>query len=144
LPAILPDVEAAVASALSEVGRRARADGVNEAEITRAWCEAGFTRPLGDFAQVEPTPRRGGDARPGRESAGLWFERPPHTPLEKLAGAFIIAGANATIPYLTSVDETDKRIIDYAVSTSLGFPTYLGGPFALTDYLGDCSLRGAS
>jgi len=144
LPEVLPGVAAAVASALSDVGRRARAEGVGESEIIGAWRDAGFTRPLGERAAVEHTPPRGGAAGSGRESAGLWFEHPPYTPREALAAAFVIAGAKAAIPYLKVLDEADRRIIDYAVTTNLGFPTYLGGPFTLLDYLGDEGLRDAA
>jgi hypothetical protein len=143
LPTALSDVEAAVAWALSDVDRRARAEGVGEAEITEAWRDAGFSRPLRECATAEYTTPGAGDAGPGRESAGLWFERAPRTPREALAGVFVIAGAKAAIPYLTAVDEADRRIIDYALTRSLGFPTYLGGPFALLDYLGDPGLRRA-
>ncbi len=145
LLAALPEIEGAVASALADVGRRARAEGVGETEVSDAWSFAGFTRPAGEFTVDEPARAIGeGRAGQGRESAGLWFERPCDTSLEALARAFIFAGAQAALPYLARVDESERRIVDYALTSKLGFPSYLGGPFALLDYLGDPGLRRAS
>lgn len=145
LPAILAEVEASVASALAGVARRARSEGVGDAEIARAWRAAGFTRPLGELAVGESSPPLGhGKAGAGRESAELWFERAPLTPREKLGRAFVIAGGRSALPFLAATDETDRRVIDYAVVSSLGFPAYLGGPFALLDYLGDEGLGRAA
>ena len=145
LPTALPEIETSVIAALAAVSRRALAKGVGEAEVADAWNFAGFTSPLREHTVGDvPAAPRECTAGPGRESAGLWFESSPRPPLEELAGEFIIASARAAIPFLTAVDRADRRMIDYAVTTSLGFPTYLGGPFALLDYLGDPGLRRAS
>lgn len=142
LPAALPEIEAAVAGALADAGRQARLAGADEAEIAGAWSHAGFSHPLTDLsASQRPAPPAGGEAGPGAESADLWFERPPRSSLEKLAGAFVLAGARGALPWLAALGPADARIVDYALISSLGFPSYLGGPFALLNYLGDPGLR---
>jgi 3-hydroxyacyl-CoA dehydrogenase/enoyl-CoA hydratase/3-hydroxybutyryl-CoA epimerase len=145
LPTALPEIEASVVSALTAVSRRALAEGLDEAEVADAWSFAGFTRPLGERVGGDvPAAPHACKAGPGRESAELWFERPFGTSLERLAGELIVAGPRAVLPYVAGLDATDRRVIDYALVAKRGFPTYLGGPFALLDYLGDPGLRRVS
>ncbi|HEY3888086.1 MAG TPA: enoyl-CoA hydratase-related protein [Caulobacteraceae bacterium] len=136
LPLALPEIEASVRAALVNVSQCARADGQSEAEIARAYRDAGFTVPL-DGSEGE-TPSLPGERGAGsdRQSAEFWFERPPTTPLERWGAAFVIAGAEAVRPQLATTDATERRLMDYALVSRLGFPSYLGGPFALLDYLG--------
>ena len=145
LPPTLPEVEASVVAALTAVSERALAKGVGEAVIADAWGFAGFTRPLGELTVGDTrAEHRGGRAGPGLESAGLWFERSPRPQMEELAGEFIVAGAKGALPYLAALDAAERRIVDYAIVSKLGFPSYAGGPFALLDYHGEPGLGRAS
>ncbi len=142
LPPALPEIEALVRAALTEVSQSARANGGRETEIAQAYRDAGFTAPLdGPEADAPPSLPSGRGAGPDRESGELWFERPLTTPLERWAAAFIIAGAQAVRPYRATTDATERRVLDYALVSRLGFPSYLGGPFALLDHLGDRAPR---
>jgi 3-hydroxyacyl-CoA dehydrogenase/enoyl-CoA hydratase/3-hydroxybutyryl-CoA epimerase len=137
LPPALPEIEASVRAALVKVSQRARADGHSDVEIARAYRAAGFTVPLdGSEGETPSAPPGKGGAGSDRRSAEFWFESPLATPLERWGAAFVIAGAEAVGPQLATTDATERRLMDYALVSRLGFPSYLGGPFALLDYLG--------
>jgi 3-hydroxyacyl-CoA dehydrogenase/enoyl-CoA hydratase/3-hydroxybutyryl-CoA epimerase len=136
LPVALPEIEASVRTALVNVSQRARADGHSEAEIARAYRDAGFTVPLDGFEGETPSLPGERGAGSDRQSADFWFEHPPTTPFERWGAAFVLAGAEAVRPQLPTTDAIERRLMDYALVSRLGFPSYLGGPFALLDYLG--------
>ena len=55
---------------------------------------------------------------------------------EKIGAELLGAGALAASLHADELSEDDRRVIDYVIVKDLGFPSYLGGPFALLDYLG--------
>jgi len=71
----------------------------------------------------------------GGESAGLWFEGALTDPVQALAARLLARSAAAVSPYAERLAADDQRVIDYALVSTLGFPAYLGGPFALQRYL---------
>jgi 3-hydroxyacyl-CoA dehydrogenase/enoyl-CoA hydratase/3-hydroxybutyryl-CoA epimerase len=137
LPSQLDVIKQDVIAALA-----AKALQVNWQELDKAARAAGFTKPFADQLKASgktPVVRgSGNDARverPGLESAGLWFER-PKTEAEKIGAGLLGAGALAASVHADELSEGDRRVVDYAIVKDLGFPTYLGGPFALLNYLG--------
>jgi len=125
LPSNLAAVRRDVAGALAQAASR-----IADLETVRR--QAGFTKPI---ATDQPASAVGLTVAPGLESAGLWFEHP--TSADQKAGARLLAAAAcAAAGHASLTSETDQRIIDYALVVDLGFPGYLGGPFALLRYLG--------
>jgi 3-hydroxyacyl-CoA dehydrogenase/enoyl-CoA hydratase/3-hydroxybutyryl-CoA epimerase len=137
LPAALPRVRECVAGALAGAVRQARADAASDDDVADALREAGFTAPTQAWADAPShTPPRVADVQ-GQESAGLWFEGPLQAPRQRLGQALLCAAAQAASPHLADVPAADRRVIDYALVSELGFPAYLGGPLALAAYLGE-------
>jgi 3-hydroxyacyl-CoA dehydrogenase/enoyl-CoA hydratase/3-hydroxybutyryl-CoA epimerase len=65
----------------------------------------------------------------------FWFENPQAEAGPALAARLLLASARAATA-LAPADDGDRRVIDYAVVTGLGFPAYTGGPLTLARYLG--------
>lgn len=132
LPAQLEAIKQHVATALAAAASR-----VKRSDLDAAACKAGFTKPLvGDTnAAAEASSARVTVKSIGLESAGLWFER-PQTEAEKVVARLLGACALAAALHADELTEEDRRVVDYAIVRDLGFPGYLGGPFALLHYLG--------
>lgn len=125
LPANLAVVRGDVAAALAHA-----ASGIDDLEAVRR--QAGFTKAI---ATEHPASVSAPTSTAGLESADLWLERPADA--EQKAGARLLAAAAAAAArHASATSETDQRVIDYALVADLGFPGYLGGPFALLRYLG--------
>jgi 3-hydroxyacyl-CoA dehydrogenase/enoyl-CoA hydratase/3-hydroxybutyryl-CoA epimerase len=136
LPAALADIETAVAGALAGVVGAAKREGRSPDDIARAYSAAGFSRPLSALPDVGSAPHVVDQATGEHESAGLWFELEPTSGSEALGRQFLLAAAAAARPAQAVLADGDRRVVDYALVGRLGFPSYLGGPFALLDYLG--------
>jgi 3-hydroxyacyl-CoA dehydrogenase / enoyl-CoA hydratase / 3-hydroxybutyryl-CoA epimerase len=132
IEAIKQDVAVALAAGAVKVAR---------SEIDAAARQAGFTKPLESHnnAQAEMPVLRAG-VTGGFESAGLWFER-PKTEAERIGAGLLGAAALAASGHAVDLSEDEQRVVDYAIVKDLGFPGYLGGPFALWRYLGPDRLR---
>ena len=132
LPVQLETVKRNVAAALA-----AKAAQINRPDIEAVARAAGFSKPLAiqTNALAETPTGRPGCRGTGFESAGLWFERPKNES-EKIGAELLGAGALAASVHADELSEDDRRVIDYVIVKDLGFPSYLGGPFALLDYLG--------
>ena len=129
LPVQLDTVKRNVAAALA-----AKAAQMNRPDIEAVARAAGFSKPLANVSAKTPIGRPGGKGA-GFESAGLWFERPKNES-ERIGAELLGAGALAASVHADELSEDDRRVVDYAIVKDLGFPSYLGGPFALLDYLG--------
>ena len=129
LPVQLDTVRRNVAAALA-----AKAAQVNRPDIEAVARAAGFSKPLANVSAETSIGRPGGKGA-GFESAGLWFERPKNES-ERIGAELLGAGALAASVHADELSEDDRRVVDYAIVKDLGFPSYLGGPFALLDYLG--------
>ena len=101
------------------------------------WAEAGFRGHPARPEAGEPSLRPGADvgAAEGEEPAGYWFEREHLSPDER-RGLRHLAAAAAAAAAIGGLDDRERRLADYASVAELGFPAYLGGPFALRAYLG--------
>ena len=121
LPAATAHIEASVAVALAKAVAGAHAGGLDEAEIVDALAEAGFTKAVAGLPPPDPS-RLGSVAEPPRLA---------------LAQSFVVASAQAVAPYAAILGDADQRVVDYALILRLGFPAFLGGPFALLEQLGD-------
>lgn len=137
LPSRFPTLYAEVAATLDGVVQAARAQGATPERVAQALREAGFTGQADTWhgERLDPVPAPA--SRPGRESAGLWFESEATDPVRALGRALLLAVARTAAPHLVDVSAEDRRVIDYGLVKELGFPAYLGGPLALADYLGD-------
>jgi hypothetical protein len=133
LEEIKEDVEAGLASAAAKA---------NHAALDPALRSAGFTRELthASSAPVKASAARTEVRSEGLESAGLWFEA-PKTELEKIGARVLGASALAAARHVAGLGEDDQRVIDYVIVRDLGFPAYLGGPFALLRYMGSDRLE---
>jgi 3-hydroxyacyl-CoA dehydrogenase/enoyl-CoA hydratase/3-hydroxybutyryl-CoA epimerase len=106
-------------------------------DVAQVRRQAGFTKPI---AADQPVLAFGLTVAPGLESAGLWFEHPAN-PEQKAGARLLAAAACAAAGHASATSEADQRVIDYALVVDLGFPAYLGGPFALLRYLGGDRLK---
>lgn len=136
LPPELEAIKQDVAASLA-----AEAARTDDAKLDAAMRKAGFTKVLhpvpGDLNQV---PVRIVPSGSGPASAGLWFEQP--TTDEDRIGAKLLAAAILGVSARAdALNGADKRIADYLIVRDIGFPAYLGGPFALFDYLGGARLH---
>lgn len=132
LPPEIAALTHAVAAAL-----RAEAAHAPDDQVNVALRHAGFTKalPAANSGSAGSHAPKLSEAGPGSESANLWFEA-PQSDTERLASRLLAAAALSVSGDLARLGEADQRIADYAVVRELGFPAYLGGPFALLRYLG--------
>lgn len=129
LPPWLPGLLEAVAGALAgEADRQGRTEA--ETSATRS----GFTRPLPAAAPLSINRLR--DASPAdwpeveADPTGLWFDAP--APGWQASAARLLAVAVlAAARHDEGFGATERQLADFAAVTTLGFPAYLGGPFAL-------------
>jgi 3-hydroxyacyl-CoA dehydrogenase/enoyl-CoA hydratase/3-hydroxybutyryl-CoA epimerase len=121
LAAVRRDVAAALAYEAAHIG-----------DLDAVRRRAGFTRSI---STGHPVHSSAPVSAPGMESANLWFEHPASA-LEKASARLLVAAAAATASHASAMSESDQRAVDYALVTDLGFPSYVGGPFALLRYLG--------
>ena len=102
--------------------------------------EAGFTKPVPTESAPAPAsgPASGAprDLGEGEESADLWFEGETLTGAQREGLRLLLDGVAAAARSGATLDETARRMADYLAVSDLGFPAYLGGPFALGRYLG--------
>lgn len=135
LPAGLEALVADVAGALSAA---ATAEGRDVAEAAR--IAAGFEKPLPDQAG---SPAPGADVLPEVApiaATGLWIEAPTEA-WQRRAAHLLAAAVLAAAPYRARMSADEQKLADYAILTDLGFPGYLGGPFALLDSVGSAGIR---
>jgi enoyl-CoA hydratase/carnithine racemase len=132
LPPQLEEIKEDVTAAL--VSASARADGSTLDAVLRS---AGFTKVLtntsGGAVKASAEPSQMTCA--GLESAGLWFEA-PKTEQERIGARLLGASALAIARHAPRLSDEDQRLADYVLVRDLGYPAYLGGPFALLRYLG--------
>ena len=69
-----------------------------------------------------------------------WIEE-PRGDIETKARQVAAAAALSASRFRSSIAEKDRRLADYAAVREAGFPSYLGGPFALLDRLGEPRCR---
>lgn len=135
LPADLDALLADVAGALSAT---AEAEGRDAAEAAR--IAAGFERPL---PKAGTAPALSADALPevaAISATGQWIEAPTEG-WQRTAAHLLAATVLAAAPYRARLSVDDQKLADFAVVSGLGFPAYLGGPFALLDSVGSAGIR---
>jgi 3-hydroxyacyl-CoA dehydrogenase/enoyl-CoA hydratase/3-hydroxybutyryl-CoA epimerase len=118
IEAVVLDLKDALSAALAHVANAPGGDALRF---------AGFTKGV---EGVGP-----GASSNGAESEGLWFEA-PKTETERLAASLLAATAVRAAVHADELSAADRRMADYLAVRDLGFPSYIGGPFALLDYLG--------
>ncbi|QDO96383.1 hypothetical protein FNB15_03410 [Ferrovibrio terrae] len=123
-----------VASALAGV---AKAIGRDQADTHRT--AAGFTKelPEGDVGTELTT--EGLPQVKAIAATGLWIETPDKD-WQRTGARLLAAAAIAAAPYRDELSLSDQQAADYAVVTELGFPAYLGGPFALLESVGSAGV----
>lgn len=126
LPPSLEAVKAAVLGALRFVCERAG----DEALAGEAFGFLGLgaaTAAIRAAVPVEAAAQM--SAKPGH----FWFENDQDRPERALAARLLLASAAAagTVP----VAEADRRAVDYALVSGLGYPAYVGGPLTLARYM---------
>ncbi|WP_428249556.1 enoyl-CoA hydratase-related protein [Ferrovibrio sp.] len=123
-----------VADALAAV---AAAAGREQAEQHR--IAAGFTRPLPQHGSATALPQAALPEVKGIAATGLWVEAPT-TDWQRTGARLLAAAAIAAAPYRTGLSLADQQAADFAIVSDLGFPAYLGGPFALLDSVGSAGI----
>ncbi|WP_158596169.1 enoyl-CoA hydratase-related protein [Oleomonas cavernae] len=137
LPTELDTIETAILGALRFEIETGKAAGLPLDVIDAAVQELGIGAAAARLHTALPVPgAAAGSLVAGGESAGLWFEGVLTDPVQALAARLLARSAAAVSPYADRLAAADQRVIDYALVASLGFPAYLGGPFALRRYLG--------
>src|SRR5690606_19453600 len=103
--------------------------------------EAGFEKPLpAAGGQVPSLDANALPEIPAIAATGLWIEAPTNE-WQKTAVRLLGAAALAAAPYRSRLSASEQQLADFAIVTELGFPAYLGGPFALIDSVGSAGIR---
>ncbi|MDD3446772.1 MAG: hypothetical protein PHS60_15300, partial [Zavarzinia sp.] len=119
----------------------ARAGGTGDATISDALDSLGLSGLLGRIegaAPVAPAPVSAGGN--GGE-VHFWFEQSLTEADDLLAARFLARMAATAAARADGISPDDRRVIDYGIIRCLGFPAYLGGPFALASHLGMDGIR---
>lgn len=135
LPAALADLKSDVAAAYA-----AAAGAMGRARAETAWAEALFGNALPDGPSG---PAQAPDALPDVPAiapTGHWIENPQND-WQKATAKLLASAALAAAPYRAKLDPDEQKMADYAVQSEIGFPIYLGGPFALLDSVGSAGIR---
>lgn len=132
LEALKADVAAAYSAAAGAIGR-------DLAET--AWREALFGQSLpAAGAKAGRTDAAGLTEVPAIAPTGHWIEDPQND--WQAATARLVASASvAAAQYRDAFNSDEQKMADYAVQSAVGFPIYLGGPFALLDSVGSDGVR---
>jgi 3-hydroxyacyl-CoA dehydrogenase/enoyl-CoA hydratase/3-hydroxybutyryl-CoA epimerase len=117
LPPELPSFLAEVRSALE---RKAAILGPDRATRARSYAAFGDADPN----LAEP-----------RTKPGLWLDN-PQTPVEVDAATLVAAAAQAASNHAAAQNGGWQKLADYAAIRELGFPAYLGGPYAVFAHVG--------
>jgi len=133
LPASLDALKADVAAALS-----AEAEKIGRAQAEKDATEAGFVRPLPTVPAGAPVASLPDVS--ALSETGLWIERPTE-PWQKNAARLLAAAARAAAPHRAGLDDASRQLADFSIVEELGFPAYLGGPFALLQSVGSAGIR---
>ncbi|MGE0231443.1 MAG: enoyl-CoA hydratase-related protein [Flavobacteriaceae bacterium] len=137
LPPALDALKADVASAYA-----AMANSLGRDRAETAWREALFGHNL-------PARQAGGAAKadlsvlpeiPAIAPTGHWIENPQND-WQAAAARLVASAALAAAVYRDAFDADGQKMADYAVQSEIGFPIYLGGPFALLDSVGSAGVR---
>ncbi|MCC0054535.1 MAG: enoyl-CoA hydratase/isomerase family protein [Rhodobiaceae bacterium] len=132
LGALVADVSAALAAVADAAGR-------DKADTART--EAGFEKPLP--ASSGAAPALDAKSLPDVDAiaaTGLWIEAPANE-WQRTAARLLGASAIAAAHYRTKLSADEQKLADFAIVSELGFPAYLGGPFALLDSVGSDGVR---
>jgi 3-hydroxyacyl-CoA dehydrogenase/enoyl-CoA hydratase/3-hydroxybutyryl-CoA epimerase len=117
LPAALVPLRDAIDAAIKQVSQSLGAERADAA------------RKFAGFAGARP------DKPPANAPASLWIDSPKNETEQDAAHLAAAAAADAA-PYANAFTAEERRLADYTIVRESGFPAYLGGPFALFDYLG--------
>jgi enoyl-CoA hydratase/carnithine racemase len=127
------DVAAALAYAADTIGREA-------AEHARS--VAGFDKPLplGGNGESPVKFNLNMPDVPALSATNLWIENPTEN-WQKVAARLLSCTVLAVLPYRDSLSDEEQKLADFIVVSDLGFPAYLGGPFALLESVGTMGIR---
>lgn len=135
LPAAYDAVIAGVRGAWADIAARLGPEAVTSAMhwarfAPQRWEGAAPRAPssaaLGDRAGIAPT--------------GMWVDAPQGND-QQVAGALLGAAVLAALEAAPDLSAEDRRAADFQTVTELGFPAYLGGPFALYASIGSSGVR---
>ena len=77
---------------------------------------------------------------PAIAPTGHWIENSQND-WQKATAKLLANAVLAAAPYRAKLDPDEQKMADYAVQSEIGFPIYLGGPFALLDSVGSAGIR---
>ncbi|CAH1669258.1 enoyl-CoA hydratase-related protein [Chelatococcus asaccharovorans] len=128
-----------LAPLVEDVGRALafEANRMGRALAEAAALQAGFTKPLPSFQDaVGRAPRPPVVPLPScapltsAQTTGLWIDA-PSAGWQGQAARLLSRALFAAEAHGAGLAEADRQLADYAIVAELGFPAYLGGPFAL-------------
>ena len=128
--ALAADVAGALCAAAAEAGR-------TNAETARV--AAGFDKPLPEGSAKAVSIAALPDVAP-LSATGQWIEAPAEG-WQKTGAKLLATAAVAAAPYRAKLSDDEQKLADFVVVSELGFPAYLGGPFALLDSVGSAGIR---
>lgn len=134
-PAAYAEILAAIRGGWSHAAARF---GAAEAQAAADWAK--FGAPLATEAPPRAPRPDLLAAHPAFAPTEMWLDS-PQGPQAEIAGALLGAAALAALEFGADLDAESRRAADFAAVSELGFPAYLGGPFALRDSIGDAGLR---
>ncbi|CAH1695282.1 MULTISPECIES: enoyl-CoA hydratase-related protein [unclassified Chelatococcus] len=133
-----------LAPLVEDVGRALafEADSMGRALAEPAAVHAGFTKPLpslrdgvGRVPRPTLVPPPSFTPPTSAQATGLWIDA-PSAGWQVRAARLLSRAVLAAEAHGAGLAEADRQMADYAVVAELGFPAYLGGPFALASMAG--------
>lgn len=141
LPPTLDRIEAEIMGVLRGEIEAAKAAGTADTTVSDALDTLGMQGLKDRIEAAAPmAPVQVATGGCGAE-AHFWFERPLSDADDMLSARLLARMAGVAAGHGDAVSPDDQRLIDYGIIRRLGFPAYLGGPFALARHLGLDGIR---
>lgn len=135
LPVAYDNMNVAIRAAWADLAARVGAEAVAAA---RRWAR------FGDADLDGATPRAPAAAalreHQGIAPTGMWIDDPQGRD-QQVAGAMLGLSVLAALDAAGDLDADSRRAADFQAVAGVGFPAYLGGPFALYDSIGSDGVR---
>lgn len=135
LPEVYETIAAAIRDAWAGVAARFSAKDV---ESAAHWARFSAAVPMD--GQPGPVPAGVLGDHPGIAATGTWVDAPEGQD-QIIAGALLGAAVVAALENGSDLDADSRRAADFHSINAVGFPAYLGGPFALYDSIGSEGVR---
>lgn len=133
LDALKADVSAAYAAVAAQIGTALAEEAWREALFGNALPARNTGNALKADASTLPDV-------PAIAPTEHWIEAPENA-WQSAAARLVASAVVAAAPYRDAFEADVRKMADYAIQSQIGFPIYLGGPFALLESVGSAGIR---